>query len=201
MNQDKIGKFIASCRKKQKLTQEQLAEKLGITYKAVSKWETGKGLPDASIMMDLCNILEISVNELLNGELISIENKKEKQEKLLLEMAKEVEQKNKIIWTSMWVIMAVSLIALLIGIFVSALMIPEGVWQLVIILSICILFLIPCFYALKLEVSVGAYKCKNCGYEIVPTYSEVLWALHRGTTRHLKCPVCNKRTWCKKIIK
>ena len=98
MNQDKIGKFIASCRKKQKLTQEQLAEKLGITYKAVSKWETGKGLPDASIMMDLCNILEISVNELLNGELISIENKKEKQEKLLLEMAKELA-----VWTgTMW---------------------------------------------------------------------------------------------------
>ena len=55
MNQEKIGKFISECRKNQKLTQEQLAEKLNITYKAVSKWETGKGMPDSSIMMDLCN--------------------------------------------------------------------------------------------------------------------------------------------------
>ena len=60
---------------------------------------------------------------------------------------------------------------------------------------------IPCFYAVKLEVSVGAYKCKNCGYEIVPTYKEAMMAMHRGTTRHLMCPKCNKRTWCKKVLK
>jgi len=62
-------------------------------------------------------------------------------------------------------------------------------------------FLIPCFYALKLEVSVGAYKCKECGCEIVPTYKEVMMAMHRGFTRHLMCPKCNKRTWCKKVLK
>jgi len=201
MDQIKIGKFIAECRKKNNLTQMQLAEKLNITDRAISKWENGKGMPDSSIMLDLCEKLKISVNELLSGEMISMENKNEKQEQLLLDMAKEVEQKNKIIWTSMWVIMGVSMTALFAGIFISAFLIPEGIWQLIIILGICILFLIPCFYALKLEVSVGAYKCKNCGYEIVPTYSEALWAMHRGTTRHLKCPKCNKRTWCKKIIK
>ena len=69
------------------------------------------------------------------------------------------------------------------------------------ILGICIVFLIPCFYALKLEVSVGAYKCKNCGYKIVPTYKKALMSMHIGTTRHLKCPKCNKRTWCKKVLK
>ena len=87
------------------------------------------------------------------------------------------------------------------GKFIAAFLIPEGIWQLVTVLGVCIVFLIPCFYALKLEVSVGAYRCKNCGHEIVPTYSETLWATHRGTTRHLKCPKCNKRTWCKKVIK
>ena len=201
MDQIKIGKFIAECRKKNNLTQMQLAEKLNITDRAISKWENGKAMPDSSIMLDLCNELKISVNELLSGEMISMENKNEKQEQLLFDMAKEIEQKNKTIWTSMWVIMGVSFTALLSGIFISAFLIPEGVLQLIIILGICILFLIPCFYALKLEVSVGAYKCKNCGYEIVPTYSEALWAMHRGTTRYLKCPKCNKRTWCKKIIK
>ena len=201
MNQVKIGKFIAECRKNRNMTQAELAEKLNITDRAISKWETGKGMPDSSIMLDLCNELKISVNELLSGEMISMENKNEKQEQLLLDMAKEVEKKNKIIWTSMWVIMGVSFTALFAGISISTFLIPEGVWQLVTILGICVVFLIPCFYALKLEVSVGAYKCKNCGYEIVPTYSEALWAMHRGFTRHLRCPKCNKRTWCKKIIK
>ena len=201
MNQVKIGKFIAECRKNKNMTQAELAEKLNITDRAISKWETGKGMPDSSIMLDLCNELKISVNELLSGEMISMENKNEKQEQLLLDMAKEVEKKNKIIWTSMWVIMCVSFTALFAGIFLSAFLIPEGFWQYITIIGICILFLIPCFYALKLEVSVGAYKCKNCGYEIVPTYSEALWAMHRGFTRHLRCPKCNKRTWCKKIIK
>ena len=201
MNQVKIGKFIAECRKTKNMTQAELAEKLNITDRAISKWETGKGMPDSSIMLDLCNELKISVNELLSGEMISVENKNEKQEQLLLDMVKEVEKKNKIIWTSMWGIMGVSFTALFAGISISTFLIPEGVWQLVTILGICVVFLIPCFYALKLEVSVGAYKCKNCGYEIVPTYSEALWAMHRGFTRHLRCPKCNKRTWCKKIIK
>ena len=201
MNQKKIGKFIAERRKTAGLTQMQLAEKLNITDRAVSKWETGKTLPDASLMLELCDILGISVNELLSGEKISMENNNQKNEQLLLQMAKEVEQKNKTIWTSMWIIMIVSIIGLLGGIFVAALYIPEGVWQLVAIIGITILFLIPCFYALKLEVSVGAYKCKNCGHEIVPTYTEALNAMHMGTTRYFKCPECNKKTWCKKVLK
>ena len=201
MDQIKIGRFIAECRKKEKLTQMQLAEKLGITDRAISKWETGKAMPDSSLMLMLCDILKISVNDLLCGERIGMENSDKKNEQLLLDMAKEVELKNKTIWTSMWVIMIVSMTALFAGIFISAFLIPEGIWQIVTIITLCILFLIPCFYALKLEVSVGAYKCKNCGHEIVPTYAEALWAIHSGTTRYLKCPKCNKRTWCKKVFK
>lgn len=204
MNQIKIGEFsefIASQRRSKNLTQAALAEKLGITDRAVSKWERGKGLPDVSIMLDLCEIFGITVNELLSGEKISMENSNQKNEQLLVDMAKELEQKNKTIWNSMWAIMIVSMTALFAGIMISAFLIPEGVWQLITILGICIVFLIPCFYALKLEVSVGVYKCKECGYEIVPTYSEALWAMHRGTTRYLKCPKCEKRTWCKKVLK
>lgn len=199
MNQTKIGFFIAECRKEQNLTQLQLANKLLVTDRAVSKWERGKGMPDVSIMLDLCEIFGITVNELLCGEKIDMK-KDNNEQKLLLDMAKEIEQKNKIIWTNMWVIMIVSIIALFAGIFVAGFLIPEGIWQLIFVLGVTILFLIPCFYALKLEISVGAYKCKNCGHEIVPTYSQALNAMHHGTTRYLKCPECNKRTWCKKII-
>ncbi len=201
MDQLKIGRFIAECRRQKQLTQLQLADKLGITDKAISKWERGIAMPDTSIMLELCDILGISVNELLNGEMIKMANSNEKNEQLLLNVAKELETKNKTIWSSMWVVMVMSVTALIAGIFIVAFLIPKGVWQLVAILVICIVFLIPCFYALKLEVSVGVYKCKNCGHEIVPTYKEVLMAKHRGFTRHLKCPVCSKRTWCKKIIK
>ena len=201
MDQLKIGRFIAECRKQTKLTQLQLADKLGITDKAISKWERGIAMPDTSLMLELCDILGISVNELLSGEKINMENNEKNNEQLLLELAKEVEQKNKTIWTTMWVIMIVSIIGLLGGCFVAAYVVPEGVWQIVTVIGVVIVFLIPCFYALKLEVSVGAYKCKNCGHEIVPTYVEALNAMHMGTTRYLRCPECGKRTWCKKVIK
>ena len=201
MNQIKIGKFIAESRKGKNLTQMQLSEKLGITDKAVSKWERGIAMPDSSIMLELCDILGISVNELLSGEKISMENNSQQNEQLLLDMAKELEEKNKTIWTSMWAIMIVSIIGLIGGLAAIAFFMPEGPWMIVAILALCVVFLIPCFYALKLEVSVGAYKCKNCGHEIVPTYSQALNAMHMGTTRYLKCPKCQKRTWCKKVIK
>ena len=200
MNQIKVGAFIAKCRKEQNLTQLQLAQKLMVTDRAVSKWERGKGMPDVSIMLDLCEIFGITVNELLIGKRIDMKKDDQNNEKLLLDMAEEINKKNKIIWTDMWVIIIISIIALFGGIAVARFLIPEGIWQLVCILAVTILFMIPCFYALKLEISVGAYKCKNCGHEIVPTYSQALNAMHRGTTRYLKCPECNKRTWCKKII-
>jgi len=201
MDYNKIGNFIMTERKAKKLTQAKLAEKLFVSEKTVSKWENGKGIPDTNSLPKLCEILGVSLNELLNGEKLITENNNQKKEQLLLDMAKELEIKNKTIWISMWVIMIVSIIALLAGIFLTAFFIPEGIWQLVLVLGLCIVFLIPCFYALKLEVSVGAYKCKNCGHEIVPTYSQALWAMHSGTTRYLKCPKCNKRTWCKKVLK
>ena len=76
MNQEMIGKFIAECRKEKQLTQIQLADKLGITNRAVSKWETGKSVPDVSIMLELCDELEISVNELLCGRHLDMEEEK-----------------------------------------------------------------------------------------------------------------------------
>lgn len=78
MKQIEVGAFITQCRKEKKLTQAQLAEKLNITDRAVSKWETGKSMPDSSIMLELCEILGITVNELLMGEREKRESYKEK---------------------------------------------------------------------------------------------------------------------------
>ena len=201
MDQIKIGKFIAERRKTINITQLQLSEKLGITDKAISKWERGIAMPDTAIMLELCDILGITVNELLTGEKNNMENNETNNEKLLLDMARALEKKNKIIWNAMWTIMTVSIIGLIGGLVIIGFFMEEGPWMLVAILSLCVVFMLPCFYALKLEVSVGAYKCKHCGYEIVPTYKQALNSMHKGTTRYLKCPKCHKRSWCKKVLK
>lgn len=86
MNQERIGEFIADCRKEKGLTQLQLAEKLNITNRAVSKWETGKSCPDVSLMLELCNVLGITVNELLSGERILMEDYQKKAEENLMEL-------------------------------------------------------------------------------------------------------------------
>ena len=104
----KIGKFIASCRKDKNITQEQLAEKLYITDRAVSKWERGLSLPDADKMLDLCNILDINVNELLNGEKIDMKDYEKKTEELLVELAKQEEKKNKRLMMDMWMILIIA---------------------------------------------------------------------------------------------
>jgi transcriptional regulator with XRE-family HTH domain len=92
MDLNKIGKFITYCRKQKNLTQEQLAEKLNITNRAVSKWERGLSLPDASIMIQLCNILDINVNELLSGKII---DKKDYQESLEENIINTIDYTNK----------------------------------------------------------------------------------------------------------
>ena len=113
MDQAKIGKFIAACRKKENLTQMQLAEKLSITDRAVSKWETGKAMPDTSIMLELCRILKITVNDLLSGEVVTMENYKDALEKNLLEMAKQKEAADKKLLSLEILIGVLSMIVLL----------------------------------------------------------------------------------------
>ncbi len=200
MNQVKIGKFIALCRKNKNLTQAELAEKLNITDRAISKWETGKGMPDVSLMLDLCNELEISVNELLSGEMIDMENYDKRAEELLLEMAKREEQYNKKLLFAMYVIGILSTVFFLSICFIATLLISDKIKQFVIIIPALIVFLIGIFITLKLEVEAGYYECKNCHYKFVPTYKEVLCSAHMGMTRYLKCPKCNKKSWSKKVI-
>ena len=112
MNQEKIGKFIAECRKEQNYTQAVLAEKLGITDRAISKWENGKSMPDASIMLELCDLLKISVNELLTGEHIAMDNYKEKAEENLIELQekKDKAQKSLLRTELVWLAIAILLV-------------------------------------------------------------------------------------------
>ena len=201
MDQIKIGKFITECRKKKNLTQAQLAENLNITDRAISKWETGKAMPDSDIMLDLCAILEISVNELLCGEKIDIEHKNEQLNELIFQMAKNEERYHKRLRYSAYLILATSLIALVCLITLISLLIPECGFQYFLIIVSVILFIIPCMIALKFMVETGYYECKNCQHMFVPNYKEITLLMQTPTRRLLKCPKCGKWTWCKKLTK
>ena len=99
MNQEKIGKFIANLRKEKNMTQQELAKKLGVTDRAISKWENGRGLPDYSLLQDLCDTLSISINELFSGEKISKEDYKTKAEENMSKLINDnYSEKKKINW-------------------------------------------------------------------------------------------------------
>lgn len=200
MDQIKIGKFIAECRKKNNLTQMQLAEKLNITDRAISKWENGKGMPDSSIMLDLCNELKISVNELLSGEMIDMKEYDKKAEELLVKLAKQDELKNKKLMTSMWTILITSAIFYVAILLLAVNTLEEGILLGIIICVSTMIFVIAGFIALKFEVDAGYYECKKCHHKFIPTYKDVLFAMHMSTTRYLKCPECHKRSWAKKVM-
>ena len=201
MDQIKTGKFIAECRKKQNLTQAQLAEKLDITDRAISKWETGKAMPDSDIMLDLCDILGIKVNELLCGEMIEIEHKDEQLNELIFQMAKNEERYHKRLLHSAYVIIATSLTALICLMSLISLLIPECGFQEFLIIVSVILFIIPCMIALKFKAETGYYECKNCQHMFVPNYKEIAVLMQTPTRRLLKCTKCGKWTWCKKLTK
>ncbi len=200
MNQIKIGRFIAERRKEQKLTQMQLAEKLGITDRAVSKWETGKSLPDASIMLELCGLLKITVNDLLSGEVVSMNNYNEKSEKNLLEMIKQKEQADKRLLSLEIVIGLMSVMFLFSMIFIAALIEMQDWLKVVLIVFGFVIFMIGILVALRIEQVAGYYECKKCGHKYVPTYRSVYLATHMGRTRYMKCPSCGKKSWQKKVI-
>ena len=201
MNQIKTGTFIAECRKKKNLTQAQLAEKLNITDRAISKWETGKAMPDSDIMLALCDILGISVNELLCGEIIDMTQRDEQLNDLIFQMAKNEERYHKRLLYSACVIVTTSLAALVCLMSLISLLIPECGFQTFMMIASVILFMIPCMIALKFKAETGYYECKNCQHMFVPDYRGIAVLMQTPTKRLLKCTKCGKWTWCQKLNK
>jgi transcriptional regulator with XRE-family HTH domain len=200
MDQIKIGRFIADRRKRANLTQMQLAEKLNITDRAISKWENGKSLPDSSIMLELCDVLGISVNDLLSGEVVTMENYNKEIEKNLLDMIRQKEQADKRLAAAEVFIGITATIVLLALVFVAAFVQMETWLKIALIVSGFILFLAGCFYALRLEQVAGYYMCKHCKHSYVPTYKAVSMAMHMGRARYMRCPQCGKKSWQKKVF-
>ena len=200
MEQVKIGKFIASKRKEQGLTQLQLAEKLGITDRAGSKWETGKSLPYASLMPELFKLLKITINDLLCGEVVSVENYNEKAEKALLEMVKKEEMQNKKLMMYENVIGFSSTLSFLIQVLVAVFFVKNATAQILLFILAFAFLIVGVSVALKIEAETGYYECQKCHNKYVPKYSSVYFAMHLGTTRYMKCPKCGKKSWQKKVM-
>ena len=205
MDQIKIGKFIAACRKEQGLTQAHLAELLNISDRAISKWENGKSMPDSSIMLSLCEILKINVNELLLGEHISIESYHHKSEDLLLDLKEENENYAKRLMKAAIYIIVIGIISGLIMIN-SALVIilqtgNDSTLVTALIILGCLVTIISSFVGLGMELKTGYYKCSKCGHIYKPTsFFKIAFALHINTIRYIKCPKCKKRSWQKKVL-
>ncbi len=200
MDQLKIGRFISERRKNKGLTQMQLAEKLGITDRAVSKWENGRSLPDSSIMLDLCRELGISVNDLLSGEVVSMSDYNENSEKNLIQMVKEKENADKRLLTIEIIIGTISTV-LSLGLCLIAAWAPMESWLRVVLLVTGMVFLfVIAFCMVKIEQVAGYYECGHCHNKYVPSYNSVLWAMHINRTRYMKCPECKKWSWQKKVI-
>lgn len=201
MNQEKIGKFIASCRKAQGFTQAALAEKLGITDRAVSKWETGRNLPDAAIMPELCDLLDIQLSELFRGERIAITDNQKTFDALLLEMKQQEEAANRRILQLEKVLVcmtiAVSLTMILVGCYLAKDHLALGIALLA--FGAAVVFAI-CFVGVKIEHDTGYYECPECGKRYVPAMKAVVMALHRGTARKMTCPFCGKRAYHQKVL-
>ena len=200
MDQIKIGNFIAERRKSVNLTQMQLAELLSVTDRAVSKWERGKCMPDSSIMLKLCELLKITVTDLLTGEIINMENHDLKKEQALLELVKQKEQNDKQLLALEIVIGTISVLFLLSLTFIAAYLQMQDWLRVVLIVSGFVVCLIGIGFALRIEQTAGYYECQHCHHKYVPSYSSVLWTMHFGRTRLLKCPKCGKWTWNKKTI-
>ncbi len=200
MDQIKIGKFIAACRKKNGLTQMQLAEMLGITDRAVSKWETGRAMPDSSIMLELCAALKITVNDLLSGEVVTMENYNKELENNLLEMVRQKEEADKRL-LKLEIVMGIIAILPLIGAAVIAVIVPMEEWKAGLLAGLSLLpLLIATPFAIKIEQKAGYYVCGKCGHKYVPQYGSVFFAMHIHRTRYMRCPKCGKHSWNKKVL-
>ena len=193
MNQIKTGKFIAQIRKEKGMTQRQLADELLISDKTVSKWETGKGMPEVSLMMPLCEVLGINVNELLTGERIPDEVYKEKAEETMMDLMRDKKGRGKILTLTVLIMLLGSSPMIIIAALISWYDLPDNL-----IFVILIPLIIGIIAIIFVDCSVGYYQCEECNEKFVPRFgTNYLFANQKPDSRKIRCPKCGKNCWCK----
>ncbi|MBE6858054.1 MAG: helix-turn-helix transcriptional regulator [Ruminococcus sp.] len=193
MNQIKTGKFIAQMRKEKGMTQRQLADELLISDKTVSKWETGKGMPEVSLMMPLCEVLGINVNELLTGERIPDESYKEKAEETMMDLMRNKKGRGKIIALMILILLLMLAPMIIVAVLIEMYDLPEKLEIITLIPAI-----IGAVVIIFVDCSVGYYQCEECGEKFVPKFgANYFFAFHKPDSRKIRCPKCGKNCWCK----
>ena len=196
-----IGKFIQERRKEKKLTQVQLSEILRVSEKTISKWESGRGFPDTTLMLPLCKALDITANELLSGKLLPTDKEyREIAEQNLITLNKIREKHAKQLLTIELLIIWFSISSLFLCCILAKFINIYTIWKVFIVIFGFINCLIGCFVSLIIETKVGFYQCKLCQNKYIPTYKQMLWSMHMGRTRYMKCPKCGKKSWSKKVV-
>ena len=201
MDQARTGRFIAEARKKNGLTQKQLAEKLNISDKTVSKWECGNGFPEVSLLLPLCGALGITVNDLLSGERVSGDNYQKKAENNMVEMIKEREQNRRLFMLAL-TLGGVSLLAFITLLIVSCLyteVISLPV-KIAMIAVACVIFAVGFLAVFEGQRRIGYYQCSKCGKSFTPGFRAYAFSFNMISKRLLKCPDCGKRNFCRKIM-
>ena len=199
MDQARIGLFIRECRKAKNMTQEELANRLHVLPKTVSKWETGHGTPDVTLMYPLCDALDISLNELFLGRHLEDKSLIEKEnEKMLLEMYMKEKETNKRRMIGE-VILGVTFLLVTIGLILVAGLLEMATYlRVIIIVSAIVLLIVGLVGLVVLDCHIGYFECPECHERFVPSIKDYLFGMHTPTKRHLKCPKCGKRSWCSK---
>lgn len=196
MDQIKIGKFIAETRRLQKLTQKQLANALSISDKTVSKWECGKGLPEVSLMLPLCNTLNITVDDLLSGEKVSEVNYQKKAEENMMNLVKENEENKKRMAISV-VCGVITIIAVCSLVVIASYIEMPTIARIGVLVFAFTTAIAGIGSAAVLEVKAGYYECPHCKALFIPTMGEYVKGYHTLTKRRLTCHKCGKLGMCK----
>ena len=199
MDQIQIGKFIAKMRKSTNLTQKQLADALSISDKTVSKWECGKGLPDVSLMLPLCNMLNITVNDLLLGEKVSQADYQKKAEGNMMDLMKENEENRKRMALSI-ITGVITIIAVCALIVIAAFIDLPTIVRIILIVGAVVVAVAGIAVGAMLDIKAGYFECPHCKELFVPSMNEYVKSYHTFTKRRLTCPKCGKTGMCKHRI-
>lgn len=198
MDLNKTGKFIALIRKEKGLTQRELAEKLNLSEKTISKWERGVGFPNISLILPLCKCLEIDANELMTGERLQDKQYRINAENNLLKLMDKTSPKLKYTIST---ISAIVTILIILGLILLAGFVIEEVWIKILVCVMSVLLVVSNIALILLvAVNTEVYECCHCGEKFVPTKREYLMGAHTMKKRYLRCPYCHKKGWNKCYI-
>lgn len=196
-----IGRFIKEQRKIRGMTQAELAEKICVSEKTISKWECGNGFPDTSLMLPLCKELGITANELLSGKKLMGDEYMRQAENNLVTLKTQQEQSHKLLLTIEYILGYMSSLTLIILVFVAS-YINMPTWLRIFLIVFGLIHTIfGIHFCIVIEKDAGFYECQHCHNKYIPTYKQVLFSMHYGRTRYMKCPKCHKKSWQKKVIK